>query len=395
MPQVEDDTRVLGVDVLTRGSLSAAGTADAATAAATAGGFLGGFGSIGGGFGQAPSVLQDLRLGIGGNSTSLLQLLNPAGGDLGPSRGLLGACGGGGAAATTSTNASGVLDGLVCGATSGSSKKEKLSSKATRGNADMNHIDVEDAIASELSKLSLEQRKQLEDDITGEALDIPAEEPEFVKRCLQEMDDEIKKLISHGKTKGNNNRVKTAYNTTINRGPYERAIFLAPKRYLNNPDFHLMFLRADGFNPKNAAIRLLKFFEAKEKLFGESKLCEPITLDDMLDGKYDDSEDKSVVVESSRNDASTTRNLTREIFLSGTFQLLPCPDRSGRPVVMIIGKNCPVRHPGLHLVSLLPPLLCYCYHVLFYARFLALWYGQNSQGASQTNSALKRYFILS
>ena len=201
---------------------------------------------------------------------------------------------------------------------------------------------VEDVLAKEFGKLSIEQQQLLEKDIVGDMLNITHEDPEFVQQCLQKMDDEIKKITAYYNTKEKGNN-------SVDKTPYERAMFLAPKRYLTNPDFRLMFLRADEFDAKLAAQRIVKFFQMKKLLFGESKLCEPITVDDMLDVVYDDETTDEGACHST-TDGKAKRNITREIFLSGAFQTLPCTDRSGRPVTFFAPRCGLIKRPGLHLV---------------------------------------------
>ena len=51
--------------------------------------------------------------------------------------------------------------------------------------------------------------------------------------------------------------------------------------YVQNPEFRLMFLRADLFDAKSAALRLIRHFEVKRDLFGVEKLTFEITQDDL------------------------------------------------------------------------------------------------------------------
>lgn len=50
--------------------------------------------------------------------------------------------------------------------------------------------------------------------------------------------------------------------------------------YVSNRKFRLMFLRADRYNPKEAAERMIRFFDLKKSLFGTEKLVKDITMDD-------------------------------------------------------------------------------------------------------------------
>jgi hypothetical protein len=51
--------------------------------------------------------------------------------------------------------------------------------------------------------------------------------------------------------------------------------------YSRNRDLRLMFIRADRYNPQEAAARMVRWFELKKSLFGSEKLCKTITLDDL------------------------------------------------------------------------------------------------------------------
>eukprot|EP00980_Cylindrotheca_fusiformis_P029843 scaffold23925_cov157-Cylindrotheca_fusiformis.AAC.6 len=79
--------------------------------------------------------------------------------------------------------------------------------------------------------------------------------------------------------------------------------------YVQNPDYRLMFLRADRFDIKAAAIRFVKHFQIKLELFGAEKLTVDITQDDL------DSD-------------------SMEALYSCTTQVSPLPDRGGRPIVI-------------------------------------------------------------
>jgi hypothetical protein len=79
--------------------------------------------------------------------------------------------------------------------------------------------------------------------------------------------------------------------------------------YVQNLEFKLMFIRADRFDVRSAALRFVRHFQVKLDLFGEEKLAMDITQDDLdcdsMDAVY-----------------------------SGLAQLLPEPDRGGRAVLL-------------------------------------------------------------
>lgn len=83
-----------------------------------------------------------------------------------------------------------------------------------------------------------------------------------------------------------------------------------------------MFLRADDYNPKNAATRLVKFMEGKLKYFGSDPLARPIEYSDL-------------------------DNDTIQCLRSGVMQILPCRDRAGRAIL------CDMN-------TMFPKLFCIC-----------------------------------
>jgi hypothetical protein len=117
-------------------------------------------------------------------------------------------------------------------------------------------------LAQDLNQLSLKEREDILHEIHGVS-DAVEEEPDFVAHTLLELDMWI------GKQKKN----------TIAEA-YKMAETLSPS-YVQARKFRLMFLRADRFDAKDAATRMFRHFEQKLELFGASKLCKDITLEDM------------------------------------------------------------------------------------------------------------------
>lgn len=116
------------------------------------------------------------------------------------------------------------------------------------------------------------------------------EDDQFVEKLLLQLEEEIQKLRSH-------------------RNAYDRARFLSPAR-IRSPALRLMFLRAEEYDARKAARRIVFFFEAKRKLFGDEKLTKTITLDDL------DLRDQ-------------------EALLTESIQVLPCTDTAGRVVLFV------------------------------------------------------------
>jgi hypothetical protein len=145
---------------------------------------------------------------------------------------------------------------------------------------------VENVVAQEINQMTLKEREVVYEELHGVAR-VVEETPEFVAQRLQALDQALREISS-----------KPAYDQA------ERICY----EYVNNPKFRLMFLRASYFDPKKAAIRLVKFMEEKLKYFGPRALARPVFLSDL------DEDDKETV-------------------RSGLVQILPERDRSGRAVL--------------------------------------------------------------
>jgi hypothetical protein len=129
------------------------------------------------------------------------------------------------------------------------------------------------------------------------------EEPGFVRAKMEEMEMELSKHITRGKES------------------YMQAE-AQNKEYVTRHKFRLMFLRAEMFDARLAAGRMVRFFEEKKKLFGPEKLTKEIKLSDL--------------------DKDDQKFLNR-----GVAQILPQRDRAGRCIIiwmpMIRGESDPYR----------------------------------------------------
>ena len=148
-------------------------------------------------------------------------------------------------------------------------------------------------LAKEMAKLSLTEREQVYHDVHGVA-DVIDETPEMLSRSLEKLEDEICKIP--------------------NKATYELAM-LQNEEYVSNRDFRLRFLRADRFNIKQAAHRMVRHFEVKLEFFGKEMLARDIRLKDL-------NADDIKVME------------------SGFAQLCPLRDRAGRAIPIIIPGIC-------------------------------------------------------
>jgi hypothetical protein len=153
--------------------------------------------------------------------------------------------------------------------------------------------DTADALlARELNRMSIQEREKIFEEIHGvDGVEGNEEDPRFLSQCLEEMQEELRKL----------NRKSAYLQAKIqNRG------------YVSKRDLLLKFLRSEAYKPKEAAIRLVAFFELKLELFGKEKLTKEIRVEDF----------------------STSPNDLAALEL-GLFHRLPGRDRSGR---VILGK---------------------------------------------------------
>ena len=169
-------------------------------------------------------------------------------------------------------------------------KKPKRKSLVSVGGDTANtndHPDLSSLIASELTKLSIEDRVKALEEIHGVVEDIE-EDPKEIHKLFDQVKEELKRI-----------RYKQAY---------EKAAFLS-STYVINPDFVLPFLRADSYNPRHAAIRLAEHFKYKLELFGEHTLVRDIFYDDLT-------ADEKLILN------------------SGFVETLPTTDRAGRQIIL-------------------------------------------------------------
>ena len=119
-------------------------------------------------------------------------------------------------------------------------------------------IDTDSLLAQEMNKLSVQERLRALEDLHGVSTLIE-EEVYVVNHQLLELDGEIRQ---------HKNRA------------YRLAERLS-EEYVKDRDFRLMFLRADSFDVKAAAQRMMRFFKFKLLYFGEQRLVRDITLNDL------------------------------------------------------------------------------------------------------------------
>lgn len=164
---------------------------------------------------------------------------------------------------------------------------------------DDQETNVDQILARDMLALSMDERNKALNDLHG-ILELHPENPQEMDHLLQEMEKELKKIVSAEHAIPQEDQKTLAY-VTAERISHD---------YVHNASFRTMFLRADQYNATNAANRLIEFFEMKKTLFGLQKLCQDIKLQDLMEDESD-----RICVE------------------SGFVQRSPYRDASGRPIV--------------------------------------------------------------
>jgi hypothetical protein len=151
------------------------------------------------------------------------------------------------------------------------------------------NIDVVDAlIAKQMMKLSVEEREKVYMDLHAVKIG-SIETKEAIDAGLDSLNEEIEKLHD-----------KHAYNIA----------WSVNSKHVENRSFRVAFLRADSFDARKAALRIVRHFQVKLDLFGDDKLVMDIVQDDL---------DRE----------------TMEAMHCGRGQWLDAKDRAGRRIIII------------------------------------------------------------
>mmetsp|Transcript_5911 Transcript_5911/g.16044 ORF Transcript_5911/g.16044 Transcript_5911/m.16044 type:complete len:546 (-) Transcript_5911:685-2322(-) len=111
----------------------------------------------------------------------------------------------------------------------------------------------EQLLAREMQDLSLDERETIYEEIHGVANDLK-ETPQMRKSKLAEFDAHLRQRSKKKQAEA-----------------HRQARFLAP-RYVQDPNFRLMFLRCEMMDVSKAVEKYIQHFELKRKLFGVDKL---------------------------------------------------------------------------------------------------------------------------
>lgn len=159
--------------------------------------------------------------------------------------------------------------------------------------------ETEELIAEALGKLSIKDREDAYFEMHGVA-EIPNETEDFVNKKCDMFQQELDKIRNN----------KNVWTRTLPISSLE----LAESRiysFARDKRLHLKFLRAENFVPRKAVERMVLYFDWKRELFGDDKICEKITTNDLS------AEDLAY-------------------FRLGKVQILPSRDRAGRAVIVFI-----------------------------------------------------------
>ncbi|CAJ1955763.1 unnamed protein product [Cylindrotheca closterium] len=148
---------------------------------------------------------------------------------------------------------------------------------------------TEEMLASELNKLSLEERAEAFDDIhcVGEEL---KETPGMIQKALADFEEMVKKDRN------------AAYEIAMTQN----------RAYVEDPSFRLKFLRANMHDVGKSVRQMMNSLQHKAKYFGNDKVAREITLDDLNE------EDKNLL-------------------LSGFYHVQEERDRTGRAILHWFG----------------------------------------------------------
>ena len=137
-------------------------------------------------------------------------------------------------------------------------------------NASNNHMNnnedhkmesLETLMAKTYNEIPHEERGEQLNELHGVSDEIP-ETAEMVAKCLEELNVELSRITD--------------------KPAYDLALSLSPE-YVLDRNFRLMFLRADIFDARASARRMVLFFEDKLELFGKDLLTKEILLSDLED----------------------------------------------------------------------------------------------------------------
>ena len=119
--------------------------------------------------------------------------------------------------------------------------------------------EIDTLLSEAFNNLTFEERQAQQEELHGVADEI-REERSLIENSLRELEFYL-----------NQTKAGRVYEIAERQDP----------SYVQAKSLRLSFLRAEKYNAKAAADKLLRFFDEKEKLFGVEKLTRDITIDDL------------------------------------------------------------------------------------------------------------------
>ena len=189
------------------------------------------------------------------------------------------------------------------------SSSSSSASSTDEGAAADHHIpDYEKLLAHSMSRLSVADREQVMNDL--HAVPEPLEEtPEMMNELLDQLEEALQE-----RKREHASPVLSNLDPKATKTVGTEAYFLAElmdRQYVFDRERRCQFLRADRYQPQEAADRLIRYFATKSKLFGTDKLTTDIRLDDL--------EEEAL-----------------QVLQSGAYQESPVQDSAGRTIVLYI-----------------------------------------------------------
>ena len=166
---------------------------------------------------------------------------------------------------------------------------------------------ADNLLTKELSRLSVEERNDITEEMHGVRTLAREETAEFLEQSLAELETFLNQMRTDPPSLKNafilSQRPDFGHTTGNNE---------LRRTYVNDTNFRLRFLRCELFDAKKAALRMIKYLDLVLELCGDYALQRQIKITDF-----------------SKDEMKVLR--------SGCIQLLPYRDRAGRPILAFVG----------------------------------------------------------
>ena len=147
---------------------------------------------------------------------------------------------------------------------------------------------IDNYITENIMKLSLEDRSRVSEEINGVYCMAPEETPEMIQNALQQLEIELgsipyKKKVAYQRSQSLAAASAAATSTAAAAAQKRSSTETKKKKvvpFVNSDNFRLRFLRAELFDIKDAAQRMVKYLDFVLELFGPYALERAIELRD-------------------------------------------------------------------------------------------------------------------